>query len=80
MFDEIARLIYHVDAFVIAKGYPTSVQQDKASFERWNNGEINTKECIKRFLENNKQPEDTYVDVELFRKWMKSLGYIRGKK
>lgn len=80
MFDEIARLIEHVEPYAFFKGYPRAIQQDKANFERWNRGEIDTREAIKRFLENNNKPKDTPVDFELFRKWLKSLGYIRGKE
>lgn len=53
-------------------------ETDKAIFMQWEKGEINTLECLKRFMNHNRCFVDiSDVDITAFALWLRSLGYIR---
>lgn len=66
-FERIARMLKH-DETINAK--------DITAFNSFAKGRITIEECLKRFKNNNKISESYNINVDLFRRWLASLGYV----
>ena len=71
----------------ILKKSERSTIEDIKTFKAWERGEISIRECYSQFMKNNGYKYDIglgdyntpwLVPRHLFKKWLNSLGYIRG--
>ena len=53
-------------------------EADKIIFNEWEEGRINTRQCLTMFMGHNRFYADiTIFDLQDFALWLRSLGYIR---
>lgn len=51
---------------------------DQKTFREWEEGQISTEECFKRYLSNNAiRKGGPFYHQQLFEHWLNSLGYRR---
>ena len=71
--DEIARLL--LKGRMEGHSYDQFIYKDRVAFEQWAEGYMKIDECIRIFKENNKIPEDKYIDPAVFKAWLREEGY-----
>ena len=55
----------------------SAIQEDKAVFIKWEEGLIDTAECIQKFRKHNNITERMPILEDDFKAWLNGLGYIR---
>lgn len=66
---------------IINNSTTRAISKDCRDFQKWNNGEITTRECIEKFCRNNEASEEILtINPDIFTEWLYSLGYIKNRR